>query len=51
MWTLAGRLRAVREDRCDDRVMVALGIAPLTYCRVLLDVAAALLRLARDRHA
>jgi beta-lactamase regulating signal transducer with metallopeptidase domain len=40
VWTLAARVRAAREDRCDDRV-VALGIDPYVYCRVLLEVAAA----------
>lgn len=40
VWMLAGQIREVREDRCDDRV-VGLGIDPQTYCRVLLDVAAA----------
>jgi bla regulator protein blaR1 len=40
VWTLAGQLRSVREDRCDDRV-IALGVDPHAYCRVLLDVAAA----------
>ena len=40
VWALAARIREVREDRCDDRVLT-LGVDPRTYCRVLLDVAAA----------
>jgi beta-lactamase regulating signal transducer with metallopeptidase domain len=40
VWALAARIREVREDRCDDRVLM-LGVDPRTYCRVLLDVAAA----------
>ena len=40
VWALAARIREVREDRCDDRVLM-LGVDPPAYCRVLLDVAAA----------
>ena len=40
VWVMASRFRELREERCDDRV-IALGIDPHTYCRALLDIAAA----------
>ena len=42
VWLAVGRMRAEREQSCDDRVLLA-GVQPLDYATGLVDVAAALI--------